>query len=139
MSEGVYTVYPNSTQTQHAFLTYNSQATGAAHTMTIAETLNSLYDRSALGGSDRIDTTPTAAAIIGSLPGAVLNSAFDLVVLNNDTSNTLTIAGGTGVTITGTATVAHNTSRIFKGIVKAVGPLNAAAVTIYSVVAGGTF
>ena len=65
-------------------------------------------------------TTPTAAAIDAAFPSLKVGSAFDLTITNNNNSgasSTVTFAGGTGVTLVGTATVARyggSTYRIVK-------------------------
>lgn len=64
------------------------------------------------GGATPTLTTPTAAQIIASQPNWVQGQGYYLRMLNLN-SGTATLAGGTGVTITGTATLATNTSRDF--------------------------
>ena len=64
------------------------------------------------GGATPTFTTPTAAQIIASQPNWNVGQSQFVRVLNTN-SGTLTLAGGTGVTISGTATVATNTSRDF--------------------------
>ncbi len=58
------------------------------------------------------DTTDTATNIVAAIPGATVNASWKLRYVNRDAS-TCTIAGGTGVTISGTATVAASTWRDF--------------------------
>jgi hypothetical protein len=50
-------------------------------------------------------TTPTAAQIIAAVPGWEIGDSYRLRVYNTN-GGTLTLTGGTGVTITGTATIA---------------------------------
>ncbi len=45
--------------------------------------------------------------------GLQAGQAYLVILANGQATGTLTIAGGTGVTITGTATVAANTARIY--------------------------
>ena len=55
-------------------------------------------------------TTPTAAAIDAAFPSMKVGSTFELTITNNNNSgasSTVTFAGGTGVTLVGTATVAR--------------------------------
>lgn len=65
-------------------------------------------------GAGATATTPTAAAIIAALPAVKSGTAYTLRVINNSSGAfAWTVAGGTGVTVTGTATVAQNTFRDF--------------------------
>jgi len=55
-------------------------------------------------------TTPTATAIDAAFPSMKTGSTFELTITNNNNSgasSTVTFAGGTGVTLVGTATVAR--------------------------------
>ena len=55
-------------------------------------------------------TTPTAAALDTAFPSLKVGSAFDLTITNannSGSSSTVTFAGGTGVTIVSTPTVAR--------------------------------
>jgi len=65
-------------------------------------------------GADRTDTTATAVQIIAALTGASNGSSFRFNLRNtSDAAETITVAGGTGVTISGTATVAQNNTKEF--------------------------
>lgn len=66
------------------------------------------------------DTTDTATAILAALPGATIGSTFRLRI-SNTTTQTLTLLGGSGVTIVGTATTANATTHEWEGIVTATG------------------
>ena len=57
-------------------------------------------------------TTRTAAQLYADDPTAFIGGGYTLIIANSG-AGTLTLAGGTGVTVTGTATVATNTARIF--------------------------
>ena len=125
-----FTRTPGNTQTHR--LNYNAVSyTGTSRTATVADVFNALYTRSALGGA-ATDTTPTAVALIGAMEAPVVGSSFEWYVYNNDNSNDLTIAAGSGVTIAGTAVVGHNTRRKFIGYITAKGPLSTPAVTLQS-------
>jgi hypothetical protein len=53
-------------------------------------------------------TLPTAALIDANITSAKVNSAFDLIICNNNNSgasSTLTVTAGTGITIFGSVTV----------------------------------
>lgn len=59
-------------------------------------------------------TTDTAVAIVAAMPGAVIGQTYVLKIRNSSGSaNTATIAGGTGVTMHGTLTIAQNVTREF--------------------------
>ena len=57
-------------------------------------------------------TTRTAALLFADDPTAYIGGGYTLRIANSG-AGTLTLAGGTGVTVTGTATVATNTFRDF--------------------------
>lgn len=57
-------------------------------------------------------TTRTAAQMYAEDPNAFIGYSYTLRICNSG-AGTLTLAGGTGVTVTGTATVATNTFRDF--------------------------
>ena len=101
--------------------TVNVNTAGAVSPIPNANVLNAIYNRDC-NGAIRTDTTDTAANIIAAIRvGAVapvLNTAFIWYVRNvSGGAYTLTIAGGTGVTIVGTATIAQNAVRTFVGVV----------------------
>lgn len=65
-------------------------------------------------------TTPTAALWIAAMPNAIPGATYTLRVINNSSGAfAWTLAGGTGVTVNGTATVAQNTFRDFAVTVNA--------------------
>ena len=60
-------------------------------------------------------TLPTVALLEAQLTNAKVNSCFDLAIVNVGTSSgTITMAVGTGWTITGLATVTYTTSAMFR-------------------------
>lgn len=67
-------------------------------------------------------TSATAAAIVAAIGGdCAIGTTFMVVVINASAgANTITIEGGTGVTVSGVATVAQNASKVFLGRVTAV-------------------
>lgn len=68
------------------------------------------------GGTPGTYTTRTAAQMIAD--GALATGQSWLIILaNNQGTGTLTLAGGSNVTVAGTATVAANTARLFTAIV----------------------
>jgi hypothetical protein len=74
--------------------------------------------------------SPTATAIVDALSSAKAGTAFDFTIRNAGGSNTVTFAAGSGVTITGTATVASGKVGAFRGVVTATAT---PAVTFYRV------
>lgn len=57
---------------------------------------------------------PTAAAVIANIPNAQIGHAYVLEIRNSSgAANTATITTNTGVTLTGTMTIAQNTTRDF--------------------------
>lgn len=69
-------------------------------------------------GTNTTLTTPTAAALVAALPGATVGTTFELHVRNTaNGAETITFTGGTGVTVSGTATIAQNNAKTFKLVV----------------------
>lgn len=75
-------------------------------------------------------TTRTAAQMFADVPNTDVGDSYMLLVINTS-GGTTTIVGGTGVTITGTATLATNTTRWFN-----VRFVSATATTLQSVSVG---
>jgi hypothetical protein len=75
-------------------------------------------------------TMPTAAALIALIPGAQVGTSFRVVVRNTGDS-TLTIAGGTGGTISGVATIATANTKEFLARVTGIAS-GSEAITYYS-------
>ena len=88
-----------------------SQAADSAQTISAAAVAGGLYVRSGLT-TGRTDTTDTAANLLAALPDMDIGESF-LLAVSNVTGQTLTIAGGTGVTVVGQSTVLLNTMRFF--------------------------
>ncbi len=83
-------------------------------------------------GGSRTDTTGTAATIVASIPGCIVGSSFEFTVRNTaGAAETITVAGGTGVTMSGTATIAQGNSKRFLLVVTNSTTGNE-AVTVYS-------
>jgi len=77
-------------------------------------------------GAAFTDSTDTATNIINAIPGAKVNQTFPLIIANLG-SGLETLAGGTGVTIAGTAAIGSGTARLYLGQVT-----GSAAVTLTS-------
>ena len=82
----------------------------------------------------RTFTTPTATEIVAAVLTPKIGSSFDLIIRNTSAgAYALTLTGGTGVTVVGTATTAQNIASIFRGVVTAV---DTPAVSLYRVGTG---
>lgn len=67
----------------------------------------------ALAGAGTLNTD-TAANIYAAIPNPIIGASYILRIINSSSGNfAWTLTGGTGVTITGTATIAQNTTRDF--------------------------
>lgn len=101
--------------------------TAGVETYTAAQLLGGLILRDP-AGSGRSDVTPAASDIIAAIPQAGVGTSFEFTIRNTaDASEAITVTAGSGVTISGTATIAQNNSKRFLAVVT-----GAAAVTIYS-------
>lgn len=65
-------------------------------------------------GAATTDSTDTATNIVNAIPGAKVNQTFPLIVANLG-SGSLTVAAGTGVSISGTNAIGSATARLFLG------------------------
>lgn len=88
-------------------------ATAADVTYTAAQILSSIILRDPAGGA-RADLFPTAAAIIAALKNPVRGSFFLVAIRNTaDANETITMTTNTGLTLSGTMTIAQNNSKLF--------------------------
>lgn len=113
------------------FATVTTQATAGAQTYTAAQLVGGLILRDPNGGAVT-DTTATAALLVAAFDNPVVGTTFEVIIRNTaDAAETITVAGGTGVTVSGTATIAQNNS---KGFLVRLDNVTAAveAVTMYS-------
>lgn len=103
-------------------------AAATAITLTGAQFINTIIDYSGSPGGGVTVTTPTAAQIIAALPNTIPAAGFNFFwyFINDDSGQTVTISGGSNVTVKGTATIATNTTRQFLVNVN----VNAGTVTI---------
>lgn len=85
-------------------------ANAAGVTITAAQLLAGYIERSGAAGVS--DTTPTAAQLNAAIPNAEVNDCR-LVIIRNANTGTLTLVGGTNVTIVGTATIATVTTGVY--------------------------
>jgi len=80
-------------------------------TYTAAQLLGGLILRNCSGGA-RADLLPAAADLVAAIPGCAVGTAFEFTLRNTSTAaETITVTVNTGVTISGTATVAQNNSK----------------------------
>jgi len=83
-------------------------------------------------GLARADVTPTAAQIVAAYPDCNVGFSFDVHIRNTaDAAETITLTAGTGVTISGTATIAQNNAKTFRCVVTNI-TIGSQAVTAYS-------
>jgi hypothetical protein len=108
-------------------ITASTITTADVVTYTAAQLLGGLILRDPNGGA-RSDVTPTAALIIAAMKQAGVGNAFEFTIRNDaDASETITVTGGTDVTLSGTMTIAQNNMKRFLCLVTA-----STTVTIYS-------
>jgi len=113
-------------------------ANGSATTLTLTAQqflLNAVLDISGSPGSGLTVTLPTAASILANLPNTVPKNGFNfpILIMNDSTGQTITVAAGAGVTLSATtATIANNTSRMFMVNVN----INAGTVTVVGIGGG---
>ena len=102
----------------------------ATATLSTADSFNSIIR--GVPAAAATYTTATAAAIVAAIGGdCAIGTTFMVVVINASAgANTITIAGGTGVTVSGVATIVQNASKEFLGRVTAVAA-GSEAITLY--------
>lgn len=104
---------PGITQVGWHTTTVTTDATAGAKTYSAAELKGGLILRDPAGGN-RSDVTPTAAQIVAGVTGAVVGSSFEFTIRNTaDAAETITLTAGSGVTLSGTMTIAQNNSKRF--------------------------
>ena len=108
-----------------------TDATVGAKTYSAANLIGGMILRDPAGGA-RSDVTPTAALIVAGLTGAIVGSSFEFTIRNAaDADEAITLTAGTGVTLSGTMTIAQNNSKRFLAVCTNV-TADSEAVTIYS-------
>jgi len=102
----------------------------ATATLTAAQSYNSIVR--GVPSAAATYTTATAAAVVAAIGGdCAIGTSFRVVVINASAgANTITVAGGSGVTVSGVATVVQNASKEFIGYVAAV-ESGSEAITLY--------
>jgi len=110
-------------------LTATTVTTASDVTYTAAQLKTGLILRDPNGGA-RADLFPTAASLLTAVPSAVAGTSFIVTIRNTaDASETITMTTNTGLTLSGTMTIAQNAQKDFLVTFTDVGT---AAVTIYS-------
>lgn len=94
-------------------VTVTTQVTASDQTYTAAQLLGGIILRDPAGGA-RADLLPTAANLVAAIPGCAVGTSFRFTLRNTaDASETITVTTNTGVTLSGTMTVAQNNSKEF--------------------------
>lgn len=111
--------------------TVTTKATVGDVTYTAAEIKGGMILRDPAGGA-RADLFPAAAAIVAAITGAVVGSSLEFTIRNTaDAAETITMTTNTGLTLSGTMTIAQNNSKRFLAVCTNVTGASE-AVTIYS-------
>ena len=116
-NNGMFGFMANANQLKNPGLVAIAIGSSTSVTMTAAQFVQGVWDVSGSPGGGVTFTTPTAAQIIGALPTTIPQDGyfnFDVKCLNDSAGQTLTVTGGTNVTVVGTATVATATTRTFR-------------------------
>lgn len=97
--------------------TVTTQATASDQTYTAAQLLGGIILRDPAGGA-RADLVPAAADLVAAIPGCAVGTSFRFTLRNTaDADETITVTTNTGVTTSGTMTVAQNNSKDFLVVV----------------------
>lgn len=105
-----------------------TKTTAGAVTYTADELSRGLILRDP-NGAGRSDVFPTATQLYNELGKPAVGSSFKFIIRNTaDAAETITMTVGTGITISGTATIAQNNTKIFVAVFT-----SPSAVTIYSI------
>lgn len=104
-----------------------TKTTASAVTYTASEAASGIILRDP-NGAGRADLFPTAADLYTELGNPEVGSAFELIIRNTaDADETITMTTNTGLTLSGTMTIAQNNTKRFLVVFT-----SASAVTIYS-------
>lgn len=96
--------------------TVTTKTTASAVTFTAAEILGGLILRDP-NGAGRADLVPTAAQLFSELgsPVKIAGLSFEFTIRNTaDAAETITLTTNTGMTMSGTMTIAQNNTKTFK-------------------------
>jgi hypothetical protein len=96
--------------------TVTTEATAGAVTFTAAQIVGGLILRDPNGAS-RADLVPTAANLLAAVPAAAVGQAIRFTIRNTaDAAETITVTTNTGVTLSGTMTIAQSNSKSFLAV-----------------------
>jgi hypothetical protein len=108
-----------------------TDATAAAVTYTTTQVLGGLILRDP-NGAGRADLLPTAAALVAAIPGCSTGASVEFEIRNTaDAAETITVTTNTGLTLSGTMTIAQSNQKRFLAVVTSA-LSGAEAVTVYS-------
>ena len=111
--------------------TVTTKTTVGDVTYTAAEIKGGMILRDPAGGA-RADLFPAAADIVAAITGAVVGSSLEVKIRNTaDAAETITMTTNTGLTLSGTMTIAQNNSKLFLVVCTNVGS-GTEAVSVYS-------
>lgn len=97
-------------------VTVTTDATAGVISYTAAQVAGGLILRDC-NGAGRADTVPTAAALLAVIPGAQVGQAVRFTIRNTSGGATsITVTTNTGVTLSGTMTIAQNNSKDFLAV-----------------------
>lgn len=108
--QGGMTVEANAGDLRAGNVVPASNATVGAGVLTAAQIASGCILRTAAGGAVT-DTTDTAAAILAAMPDLAVGESFTCYYSNQNAA-ILTLAGGVGVTASGTLATAANTMKV---------------------------
>jgi hypothetical protein len=94
--------------------------TGSSPTFTAAQFINGIINLSGQTAAQS-PVPPTAAAIVAAIPNCQIGSAFEVIIINaNTSSGAATLQVASGVTLVGTVAIPVTKTQVFRGIVTAV-------------------
>ncbi|HYD54582.1 MAG TPA: hypothetical protein VEA99_18250 [Gemmatimonadaceae bacterium] len=106
-------------------------ATAAAVTFSAAQVLGGLILRDP-AGAGRADLLPTAADLLALMPSPAVGMGFEFTIRNTaDAAETITVTTNTGLTLSGTMTIAQNNTKRFLVVFTNV-TTGSVAATVYS-------
>lgn len=114
-------------------VTVATEATAAAVTYTVAQIVAAGLLLRDPNGAGRADLLPTAKNLISALgPGVAVGTSFEFTIRNTaDAAETITVTTNTGLTLSGTMTIAQNNTKRFLAVLTNV-TAGSEAVTVYS-------
>jgi hypothetical protein len=126
--------YPSFSSQINQLVTVTTLTTAGALTYTAAQVLGGLILRDPNGGA-RSDIFPSASSLLNAIEGGGgygAGASIKVTIRNDaDAAETITMTAGTGVTISGTATIAQSAIKQFLIVFTSVDP-SSPAYTAYS-------